>query len=34
MQGFGQLRRRHRDTRRVEKRIREAFEVVEPEDRS
>jgi hypothetical protein len=34
MQGFGQLQRLRRDTRRVEKRIRDAFEVIEPEDRS
>ena len=34
MQGFGQLRRLRRDTHRIEKRIREAFEVIEPEDRS
>ena len=34
MQGFGRLRRLHRETERIAKRIREAFEVVEPEDRS
>ena len=34
MQGFGRLRRLHRDRGRIEKRIRDAFEVIEPEDRS
>jgi len=34
MQGFGKLRRLRGETRRIERRIREAFEVVEPEDRS
>jgi hypothetical protein len=34
MQGFGRLRRLHRETQRIGKRIHEAFEVVEPEDRS
>ena len=34
MQGFGRLRRLHRETERIAKRIHEAFEVVEPEDRS
>jgi hypothetical protein len=34
MQGFGKLRRLHRETERIAKRIHEAFEVVEPEDRS
>jgi hypothetical protein len=33
MRGFGTLRRLRGETRRVEERIREAFEVVEPEDR-
>jgi hypothetical protein len=34
MQGFGKLRRLRRETERVQNRIREAFEVVEPEDRA
>jgi len=34
MQGFGRLRRLHRETERIAKRIHETFEVVEPEDRS
>lgn len=34
MQGFGKLRRLHRETRRIQARIDEAFEVVEPEDRA
>jgi hypothetical protein len=34
MQGFGKLRRLTRETARVEKRIRDAFEVIEPEDRA
>lgn len=33
MQGFGKLRRLRRETARVQARIDEAFEVVEPEDR-
>ena len=33
MQGFGKLRRLRKETARAQKRIREAFEVVEPEDR-
>jgi hypothetical protein len=33
MNGFGKLRRLRPETRRIEKRIREQFEVVEPEDR-
>ena len=33
MQGFGKLRHLHSETARVQERIREAFEVVEPEDR-
>jgi len=33
MQGFGKLRRLHRETARIQERIDEAFEVVEPEDR-
>ena len=34
MQGFGKLRRLRRETRRVQGRIDEQFEVVEPEDRA
>ena len=34
MTGFGGLRRLHRETRRVQARVDEAFEVVEDEDRS
>lgn len=34
MRGFGKLRRLRQETRRIEDRIREAFEVVEPEDRA
>jgi hypothetical protein len=34
MQGFGQLRRLHEETERIQARIDEAFEVVEPEDRA
>ena len=34
MQGFGGLRRLHKETRRIEARIEELFEVVEPEDRA
>jgi hypothetical protein len=34
MQGFGKLQRLHKETERIQKRIREAFEVVEPEDRA
>ena len=33
MQGFGKLRQLHRETERIQGRIHEAFEVVEPEDR-
>jgi len=33
-QGFGKLRRLHEETKRVQARIHEAFEVVEPEDRA
>ena len=33
MQGFGKLRRLRKETARIQKRIDEAFEVVEPEDR-
>ena len=34
MQGFGKLRHLHTETARIQERIREAFEVVEPEDRA
>jgi hypothetical protein len=34
MQGFGKLRRLHKETERIEARIDEVFEVVEPEDRA
>jgi hypothetical protein len=34
MRGFGKLRRLRGETKRIEERIREAFEVVEPEDRA
>lgn len=34
MEGFGKLRRLHRETARIEARIDEVFEVVEPEDRA
>jgi hypothetical protein len=34
MQGFGRLRRLHKETARVQARIDDAFEVVEPEDRT
>jgi hypothetical protein len=34
MQGFGKLRRLRRETGRIQARIEEAFEVVEPEDRA
>jgi hypothetical protein len=33
MRGFGKLRRLRRETERIEDRVREAFEVLEPEDR-
>jgi hypothetical protein len=33
MQSFGQLRRLHKETVRVQARIDEAFEAIEPEDR-
>jgi hypothetical protein len=33
MQGFGRLRRLRKETKAIQERIREAFEVVEPEDR-
>ena len=34
MQGFGKLRELRGETRRIQRRIQEAFEVVEPEDRA
>jgi hypothetical protein len=34
MQGFGQLRRLRKETKRIQSRIDEAFEVIEPEDRA
>jgi hypothetical protein len=34
MQGFGKLRQLHKETARIQERIHEAFEVVEPEDRA
>jgi hypothetical protein len=34
MDGFGKLRRLHKETKRVQETIREAFETVEPEDRA
>ncbi len=34
MQGFGKLRRLRRETARIQKRVDETFEVVEPEDRA
>lgn len=34
MEGFGKLRRLHEETERIQQRIREAFEAVEPEDRA
>ena len=34
MQGFGKLRRLRKETERIQARIQEAFEVVEPEDRA
>jgi hypothetical protein len=34
MQGFGKLRRLHDETVRVQSRIDEAFEAIEPEDRA
>ena len=33
MQGFGSLKRLHRETTRVQSRIDDEFEVIEPEDR-
>ncbi|MCC6611525.1 MAG: hypothetical protein IT515_17865 [Burkholderiales bacterium] len=34
MRGFGKLRRLRRETARIQARIDEAFEVIEPEDRA
>ena len=34
MHGFGKLRSLRRETERIQKRIDEAFEVIEPEDRA
>ena len=34
MQGFGKLRRLRKETARIQARMEEAFEVVEPEDRA
>ena len=34
MKGFGKLRRLRKETRRIQARIEDAFEVVEPEDRA
>ena len=34
MRGFGRLRRLRKETQRIQDRIRETFEVVEPEDRA
>jgi len=34
MLGFGKLRRLHDETERIKKQVHEAFEVVEPEDRT
>jgi len=34
MKGFGKLRKLHEETARIQERIREGFEVVEPEDRA
>ena len=34
MQGFGKLRRLHKETAQIESRIDEVFEVIEPEDRA
>ena len=34
MQGFGKLRRLRKETKRIQARIDEAFEVIEPEDRA
>ena len=34
MAGFGKLRALHKETERIQRRVQEAFEVVEPEDRA
>lgn len=34
MQGFGKLRRLHKETQRIQARIDEQFEIIEPEDRA
>jgi hypothetical protein len=34
MAGFGKLRALHKETERIQRRVEEAFEVVEPEDRA
>ena len=34
MRGFGKLRQLHKETARIQERIQEAFEVLEPEDRA
>jgi hypothetical protein len=34
MNGFGRLRRLRRETQAIQRRVDEAFEVIEPEDRS
>jgi hypothetical protein len=34
MGGFGKLRRLHKETKRIQETIQEAFETVEPEDRA
>lgn len=34
MQGFGKLKHLRKETARIQERIREAFEIVEPEDRA
>jgi hypothetical protein len=34
MQGFGKLRRLRKETKRIQTRIDEAFEIIEPEDRA
>jgi len=34
MQGFGKLRQLHKETERIQARIHDAFDVVEPEDRA
>jgi len=34
MRGFGKLRQLHKETARIQERIHEAFEVLEPEDRA